>query len=109
MAMAVMNQKSLHIHAVPVLILGLGLVLMSSIALAKVSNSNLSGQNLTHLWNARLFTVKPATNGFFHISRYGANNQASLNELSNQNGPLSVINDVGRVAQINAVVNGTKN
>ena len=103
-----MNQKSLHKHALPILILALGLILMSGLMLARLATPNLSDKSLSGLLNVRLFSLKPASNGLFHITRYGSNNQASLNAL-NQNGSLGMMEDVGRVAQIDAVVNGAKN
>lgn len=105
--MGVINQKALHKHAIPVIILATGLMLVSGLMVARTSGPNVPNQSPTHLLNVRLFSIKPAANGFFHFTRYrDANNQANLSSLGNQKNSLDVINDAGRVAQINAVVNG---
>ena len=100
-----MSQKSLHRHALPIVLLGFGLLILSGLILARSQATNLSGKSLTNLLNVRLFSLKPAVNGFVHVTRYGSQNQASLNALS-QNGSLGMMEDAGRVAQIDAVVNG---
>ena len=103
-----MNQKSLHVHALPVLILAIGLLLLSGLLMIRATSPSISDRSLSRLLNVRLFNIKPASNGLFHITRYGSDNQANLSALS-QTGSLGMMEDVGRVAQIDAVVNGTKN
>ena len=104
--MAVINQKSLHKHAVPVIILGSGLLLLSGLIVARVNSPYVSNHSFTQLLNVRLFSIKPSSNGFFHITRF-KDAQANLSSLgSNNAGSLSVIDDAGRIAQLNAVVNG---
>lgn len=99
-----MNQKSLHKHSLPIVILGFGLLMMSGLMLARLQTSNLSNKSLNDLLNVRLFSFKPATNGLFHVTRYGSDNQSNLYHLT-QNGSLGMMEDAGRVAQINATVN----
>lgn len=107
--MAVMNQKALHKHAIPVIMLAASLLLASGLMFARLNSPSASNQSLSHLLNVRLFSFKPAANGFFHISRYrDANAQANLSSLGNQKNSLGSIEDAGRVAQIDAVVKGAR-
>lgn len=102
-----MSQKTLHKHALPVIILGLGLLFVSGSMIIRLGGSNSANQNITQLLTARLFTIKPAANGLFHITRYReAGAQANLSTLGNQMNSLNVMNDAGRVTQIDAVVKG---
>ncbi len=103
-----MNQKLLHRHSIPIVFLAFGILILSGLIMAQSQAPNLSGKSLKELLNVRLFSLKPAANGFVHVTRYGSQNQASLNALS-QNGSLGMMEDAGRVAQIDAVVNGAKN
>lgn len=103
-----MNQKALHKHALPVILLGVGLLFVAGLVIVRMGGANTANQNLTQLLTARLFTIKPAANGLFHITRYrDAGAQANLSSLGNQVNSLNMMNDAGRVAQIDAVVKGT--
>ncbi len=103
-----MNQKSLHKHSMPILIMAFGLLLLSGLMMARLETPNSSDKNLTELMSVKLFSFKPSANGLFHVTRYGSDNQANLNAIR-QNGSLRMMEDAGRVAQIEAVVNGAKN
>lgn len=101
-----MNSKRLHTHAIPIVVLSVGLLLVSMVGMSQliVVNAN-SSNNLTRLLTERLFSLHPATNGLFHISRYSPSEESNSQEAVLQPEPASLsvdLNAAGKLSELRA-------
>lgn len=104
-----MNAKQLHKHAIPIVILCVGLCAVSVIIIGRLLvESTQSGNVFTQLITERNLSVKPTSNGWFQASRYQPEDQAASNlSLGNQasaNNGLSMIDDTGQNSTLDATL-----
>lgn len=106
-----MNSKQLHLHAVPIIILSIGLLTISIMAIERFTTTSAYNNSISQLLDVRLFTIKPAANGLFHISRYkspGTQASADLLSVNQSVGNLAGTDNVGRIAVLNFMMNSPK-
>jgi len=106
-----MNSKLLHKHALPVLVLCVGLFVFSIMAFDRFMSIGANNNSLTQLSNARLFTITPTTNGLFHISRYQSPTSQATARIPSAGQPtigLGGLTDAGRVAELKVMISGSE-
>jgi hypothetical protein len=103
-----MNSKRLHLHALPVAILTTGLVYVSIFALSHLIVTNTNNTNsLSALIGAHLYDIKPASNGFFHISRSftTVNTQVSAQSAVQNDSTIGETFMTGQATELQAALN----
>jgi hypothetical protein len=102
-----MQTKRLHEHAVPIVVLSVGLFLASVLGISQllISVGPTSNSALVHLFSERLFTIHPTTNGLFKVSRYESGTQNQITAAPEAkpvqpNSGLNTISSSGEVANL---------
>lgn len=103
-----MGSKQLHKHALPILVLSIGLLLVSVIGVGQfvLVNSH-STNSLGELLAERFLSIKPAANGLFHISRYQASDDQANSQLPAANDTptnLAAASNTGKSTELDAMM-----
>jgi len=104
--MAGKNSKQLHKHSLPIIVLSVGPGLVSILLLSRVMLASSSvGEHFLHDLTAPQLSLKPATNGLFHVSRPQPVDQAANDLPLNNSGTgsgLGAIDTSGQSTALNA-------
>jgi hypothetical protein len=102
-----MQAKHLHDHAVPIVVLSVGLFLASVLGVSQllISVGPTSDNSLIHLFSERLFTIHPTANGLFKVGRYESGARGGIGIIPrisapNPNNGLNAVSSLGEVANL---------